>query len=68
MTEFGVLDCIIRDSGGMSNALDDEPAFQGELPMTWDNGGFDVLSASMQDSGILSSNSMDNNNDVSLIP
>jgi hypothetical protein len=70
MSEFGVLDCIIRDSGGISNVFGDEPAFQGELPIAWDNGGsFDVLSASMQDSGILppSSGLGGNNNDTMML-
>ena len=65
MSEFGVLDCIIRDSGGLSNAFEDRSGFQGESNGNWNNGGFDVLSASLHDSGILSSSSLQNNNDVS---
>ena len=65
MSEFAVLDCIIRDSGGLSNDFEDRSGFQGESNGNWNNGGFDVLSASLHDSGILSSNSLQDSNDVS---
>ena len=64
MTEFGVLDCIIRDSGGISDAMDDRNDFEGDSTSNWENGGFDVLSASMHDSGLLGSNGLQENNEV----
>ena len=64
MTEFGVLDCIIRDSGEISNTLDDPNDFEGDATSNWENGGFDVLSASMHDSGLLGSNGLEQNNEV----
>ena len=64
MTEFGVLDCIIRDSGGISDAMDDRNDFEGDSTSNWENGGFDVLSASMHDSGLLGSNGLQDNNEV----
>jgi hypothetical protein len=67
MSEFGVLDCIIRDSGGLSNAFDDRTGSQGESNGNWSNGGFDVLSASLHDSGILSSNTLQDNNDTMIM-
>jgi len=63
MSEFGVLDCIIRDSGGIPNTLEDKTGFQGEATGDWSNGDFDVLSVSMHDSGILSSNALGAHND-----
>ena len=65
MSEFGVLDCIIRDSGGLSSGFDDNASFQGDSNGNWSNGGFDVLSASLHDSGILPSNTLHDTNDVS---
>ena len=67
MSEFGVLDCIIRDSGGVSNPLEDKSGFQGDAIGDWSNGGLDVLSASMHDSGILSSNALGSHTDVSFL-
>jgi len=67
MTEFGVLDCIIRDSGGISDTIDDRNAFEGDSTSNWENGGFDVLSASMHDSGLLGSNGLQENNEVSFL-
>ena len=64
MTEFGVLDCIIRDSGGISDTMDDRNDFEGDSTSNWENGGFDVLSASMHDSGLLGSNGLQENNEV----
>ena len=65
MSEFGVLDCIIRDTGAMSS-LDDRDDFGGEENNTWNSGGgFDVLSASMHGSGLLASAGLEDNNDVS---
>ena len=65
MSEFGVLDCIIRDSGGMSNSLNDRNDFEDDATSNWQDGGFDVLSASMHDSGLLGSNGLEENNEVS---
>ena len=67
MSEFGVLDCIIRDSGGLSSGFDDRASFQEDANGNWSNGGFDVLSASLHDSGILPSNTLHDTNDVSLL-
>ena len=65
MSEFGVLDCIIRDSGGTSKNPGDEELPQGDLPISLEHGDVDVLSASMHHSGILTSNGLNDNNDVS---
>ena len=65
MSEFGVLDCIIRDTGAM-NGLDERDHYGGEENNTWNRGGgFDVLSASMHGSGLLGSTGLEDNNDVS---
>ena len=66
MSEFGVLDCIIRDSGGISNSFDDRNDFERD-ENNWQNGGFDVLSASMHDSGLLGSNGLQENNEVKFV-
>ena len=66
MSEFGVLDCIIRDSGGMSNTLNDRNDFEDDATTNWRDGGFDVLSASMHDSGLLGSNGLEDHNEVNL--
>ena len=67
MSEFGVLDSIIRDSGGTSNIPGDEEIPQGSLPISLEHGDVDVLSASMHQSGILTSNGLNDNNDVSYL-
>ena len=65
MSEFGVLDCIIRDTETM-NSLDDSDDYGEEENNTWNRGGgFDVLSASMHGSGLLGSTGLEDNNDVS---
>ena len=65
MSEFGVLDCIIRDTGAI-NGLDERDDYGGEENNTWNRGGgFDVLSASMHGSGLLGSTDLEDNNDVS---
>ena len=66
MSEFGVLDCIIRDSGGISNTLNDRNDFEDDATSNWQDEGFDVLSASMHDSGLLGSNGLEDHNEVNL--
>jgi hypothetical protein len=65
MSDFVLMDCIIRDSGGISRDFDDNGALVGDdLSTNWQNNpSMDLLSESMHDSGILTSNAFNCNND-----
>lgn len=50
----------------MSNTLNDRNDFEDDVTTNWQDGGFDVLSASMHDSGLLGSNGLEDHNEVNL--
>ena len=50
----------------MSDSLNDRNDFEDDATSNWQDGGFDVLSASMHDSGLLGSNGLEENNEVNL--
>ena len=65
MSEFGLLECMIRDPVGIDKSLLGDEMSHGTLFRNSGNGNNDVLSASMQYSGIWTSNELNDNNDVS---